>query len=37
MIKILNAHPGVEMVNLRAFGADAAANVLAYPATLPVD
>ena len=37
MIKILNAHPGVEMVHLRAFGADAAADVLAYPVTLPVD
>ncbi len=34
--KILSAHPGVEMVNLRAFGADAAADVLAYLVTLPV-
>lgn len=34
--KILSAHPGVEMVNLRAFGADTAVNVLAYLATLPV-
>jgi thiosulfate dehydrogenase len=33
--KILNAHPGVEMINLRAFGVEAAADVLAYTATLP--
>ncbi len=33
--KILNAHPGVEMVNLRAFGVDAAADVLRYTSTLP--
>ena len=33
--KILNAHLGVEMVNLRSFGADTAANVLAYLVTLP--
>lgn len=35
--KILNAHPGVEMVNLRAFGAGAAGDVLRYVATLPQD
>jgi hypothetical protein len=34
--KILNAHPGVQMVNLRAFSPDDAAAVLAYAATLPV-
>ncbi len=33
--KILNAHPGVEMVNLRAFGAEAAGDVLRYVSTLP--
>jgi mono/diheme cytochrome c family protein len=33
--KILNAHPGVEMVNLRAFGVEAAGDVLRYVATLP--
>lgn len=33
--KILNAHPGVWMINLRPFGADLAADVLAYAATLP--
>jgi thiosulfate dehydrogenase len=33
--KILNAHPGVEMINLRAFGEEAAADVLRYTATLP--
>lgn len=35
MNKILNAHPGVEMVNLRAFGVKAAGDVLRYIATLP--
>ena len=35
--KILNAHPGVEMVNLRAFGAGAAGDVLRYVSTLPQD
>jgi thiosulfate dehydrogenase len=33
--KILNAHPGVEMVNLRAFGFETAGDVLRYIATLP--
>lgn len=33
--KILNAHPGVEMINLRAFGEAAAGDVLTYIATLP--
>ncbi|PTN00685.1 thiosulfate dehydrogenase [Rhodovulum imhoffii] len=33
--KILNAHPGVEMVNLRAFGTELAADVLRYASTLP--
>ena len=31
-----SAHPGVQMVNLRAFDLDDAINVLAYAATLPV-
>lgn len=35
MNKILNAHPGVEMVNLRAFGVETAGDVLSYIATLP--
>lgn len=35
--KILNAHTGVEMANLRAFPLDAAVDVLSYAATLPVD
>ncbi len=35
--KIMSSHPGAAMVNLRAFGVDHAANVLAYAATLPVD
>ena len=35
--KILNAHPGVEMVNLRAFGVEAAGDVLIYISTLPQD
>jgi thiosulfate dehydrogenase len=33
--KILNAHPGVEMINLRAFGVEAAGDVLRYISTLP--
>ncbi|HCQ65229.1 MAG TPA: hypothetical protein DIU07_08750 [Rhodobacteraceae bacterium] len=33
--KILNGHPGVAMINLRAFGPDAAHDVLSYVATLP--
>ncbi|SNS87904.1 c-type cytochrome [Antarctobacter heliothermus] len=37
MNKILNAHPGVEMINLRAFGADFAGDVLTYISTLPQD
>lgn len=35
MNKILNAHPGVWMINLRAFGPGVAADVLRYAATLP--
>ncbi|MBS9717356.1 c-type cytochrome [Pseudohalocynthiibacter aestuariivivens] len=35
MNKILNAHPGVEMINLRVFGPDVAGDVLSYIATLP--
>lgn len=35
--KILNSHPGVLMVNLRAFPLEDAAAVLAYTATLPTD
>lgn len=35
MNKILNAHPGVQMVNLRAFPIENAINVLSYAATLP--
>ncbi len=34
--KILNAHPGVDMVNLRAFPPEVAVDVLSYAATLPV-
>ncbi len=34
--KIMNGHPGVAMINLRAFGASAAHDVLSYAATLPV-
>jgi thiosulfate dehydrogenase len=34
--KIYSAHPGVQMVNLRAFDLEDAINVLAYAATLPV-
>lgn len=37
MNKILNAHPGAQMVNLRAFPLQYAIDVLAYAATLPVD
>lgn len=33
--KILNAHPGVWMINLRPFGVEAAVDVLRYAATLP--
>ena len=33
--KIMNGHPGVAMINLRAFGEDAAHDVLSYAATLP--
>lgn len=33
--KILNSHPGVQMINLRAFPLDDAVDVLAYTATLP--
>lgn len=35
--KILNAHTGVEMANLRAFPLSDAVDVLSYAATLPVD
>ncbi len=35
MGKIMNGHPGVAMINLRAFGPDAAHDVLSYAATLP--
>ncbi|MDU8912921.1 c-type cytochrome [Aestuariicoccus sp. MJ-SS9] len=35
MNKILNAHTGVEMINLRAFGDEAAGDVLTYISTLP--
>lgn len=37
MNKILNAHPGVWMINLRAFGPDVAADVLRYSSTLPAE
>ena len=37
MNKILNAHPGVQMVNLRALPLDDAIAVLAYEATLPTE
>jgi len=37
MNKMLNAHPGVWMINLRAFGPDLAADVLRYASTLPQD
>ncbi len=35
MHKILNAHPGVQMINLRAFPLEYAIDVMAYAATLP--
>lgn len=35
MNKILNSHPGAEMVNLRAFGLEAAGDTLRYISTLP--
>ena len=35
--KILNAHPGVAMVNLRAFPVEYAVDVLNYAATLPTE
>jgi len=34
--KIYNAHPGVQMINLRAFSEQEAINVMAYIANLPV-
>lgn len=34
--KIYNAHPGVQMVNLRAFPVEDAVSVLSYAATLPI-
>jgi len=37
MNKILNAHPGVQMINLRAFPLENAVNLLAYTATLPTE
>jgi hypothetical protein len=37
MNKILNAHTGVQMINLRAFPLEDAISVLAYAATLPVE
>ena len=37
MNKILNAHPGVQMVNLRALPLQDAISVLAYEATLPTE
>lgn len=37
MHKIMNAHPGVEMINLRPFGPDISADVLRYAATLPLE
>lgn len=33
--KIMNGHPGVAMINLRPFGADAVLDALSYAATLP--
>ena len=33
--KVLNAHPGVQMVNLRAFPIEYAINLMAYISTLP--
>ncbi len=35
--KIYSAHPGVQMINLRAFSLEDAINVLAYSATLPAE
>ncbi len=35
--KIYNAHPGVDMINLRAFPVEDAIAVLAYTATLPTE
>ncbi len=35
MHKVLNAHPGVQMVNLRAFPIEYAVDLMAYIATLP--
>lgn len=35
--KIFNAHPGVAMINLRAFSLQDSIDALAYAATLPVD
>lgn len=37
MHKVLNAHPGVQMVNLRAFPLQDAIDVMAYAATLPTE
>jgi thiosulfate dehydrogenase len=37
MNKILNAHTGVQMINLRAFPLSDAIDVLAYAATLPLE
>ncbi len=37
MHKILNAHTGVQMINLRAFPFENAIDVIAYAATLPLD
>lgn len=37
MNKILNAHTGVQMINLRAFPFEYAIDVIAYAATLPLD
>ena len=33
--KVLNAHPGVQMINLRAFPLQNTIDVMAYAATLP--
>ena len=35
--KIMNAHTGVQMINLRAFPVEYSINVLAYAATLPTE
>jgi len=35
--KVLSAHPGVAMANLRAFPIEVAINVMAYAATLPTE